>query len=561
MATGNTTGNRGYRRDRPLAAWLIALFLALPGLAGAELQLKRLDHHAPHPPPVHLLPAGQVLDASRPINLGLSSRPVWLHLEISAPPPRVLHLDNPLLHDVRLLRVDSAGDLHWAPVPRRTMARLGGGSSEAWRPIFDVTPGQYLLRIESTQALRFDLRLQSPEALVGDWRAFTLAQGLFLGLVLALAAYNTILLFRLRDASYLWYVGFILGLAGYFVFQKGLTHEFWPGLGIALNEALMFTALSLGCASAMWFCRRFLMTEQRDPAMDRLLPIAALCSLALAPLAWGLPGHATLLYASAIGLLAMASYLFATARAIRDHDFPPARWLLLAWLVMVVGALLFTLAGLGLVPHHFVTYYGFQIGVSLQAVLLSLALADRIGLLQAEREALLNEQAQLRLTAYTDGLTGLYNRRYLDEFLARAVEDAERRQRELAVVMLDLDDFKPFNDRWGHQVGDRALQHLAYLMQEVVRGIDPVCRYGGEEFLLILPDRGLKEAEIVGRRLLTNLASRPMTGPCHPPLTLTATAGATAHRPGDNAARLLERADAALYEGKRAGKNRLVTAA
>lgn len=126
--------------------------------------------------------------------------------------------------------------------------------------------------------------------------------------------------------------------------------------------------------------------------------------------------------------------------------------------------------------------------------------------------------------------------------------------------MIDLDDFKPFNDRWGHLVGDRALQHLANLMREVVRGTDPVCRYGGEEFLLILPDRDLKEAAIVGRRLLSNLASRAMSGPGHPPLTLTATAGATAYQPGDTAEQMLDRADEALYRGKRAGKNCLMTA-
>ncbi|WP_176761460.1 GGDEF domain-containing protein [Billgrantia gudaonensis] len=526
----------------------------------APMSLRLLEHAGASPPVTDpsALP-GRALPVDERYSLGIVGEPVWLAITLPAlDGPRFLHLDNPLLHDVVLYRHRPDGAAAWQPVARHVMQPLIGEPQPAWRPIFPVeTLGTYLLKIDSTQSLRFGLHLQTPEVLERDWRAFTLGQGLYLGLVLGLALYNSVLLLSLRDSSYFWYLGFVLGIAGYFIGQKGLLHEVWPSLSIATNEALMFTALAVGATSALQFCRRFLLMPREDPFLGRCLRAVGWFAAIGIALAWTHPGHPTLIFFSLFGTAVMGLFLVSAIRAL-CRRFRPARWLLLAWGALVLGAAVFILATYGWLPHHFLTYYGFQLGSAIEVTLLSLALADRISLLRRERQSLLDEQARLHGMSYTDGLTGLSNRRYLDEYLAVAAKAAVTDGKPLSLVMLDLDRFKAFNDRWGHLEGDRALQHLAKVMRDAVRDEDTVCRYGGEEFVLVLPGRDAAQALDIAERLRLELASRPLRLESGDDVILTATLGVASHVPGESTASLLDRADQALYRGKRAGRNRVV---
>lgn len=557
----------------PVACWrwgrcvlaLLVCGLMLSGSAAlardeAPMSLRLLEHAETSPPVAKpsALP-GRTLPAGERYSLGIVDEPVWLAVTLPEPNgSRLLHLDNPLLHDVALYRHQPDDTVAWQPVARYAMQPLTGESQPAWRPIFPVqTPDTYLLKIDSTQSLRFALHLQTPEALARDWRAFMLGQGLYLGLVLGLALYNSVLLLSLRDSSYFWYLGFVLGIAGYFIGQKGLLHEVWPSLSIATNEALMFTALAVGATSALQFCRRFLLMPREDPVVSRCLRAAGWFAVIGIALAWAHPGHPTLIFFSVFGTAVMGLFLVSAIRAL-SRRFRPARWLLLAWGALVLGAAVFILATYGWLPHHFLTYYGFQLGSAIEVTLLSLALADRISLLHRERQSLLDEQARLHGMSYTDGLTGLSNRRYLDEYLAAATKASVTHGKPLSLVMLDLDRFKAFNDRWGHLEGDRALQHLARVMRDAVRDEDTVCRYGGEEFVLVLPGRDATQALEIAERLRLELASRPLRLECGDAVTLTATLGVASHVSGESPASLLDRADQALYRGKRAGRNRVV---
>jgi diguanylate cyclase (GGDEF)-like protein len=189
---------------------------------------------------------------------------------------------------------------------------------------------------------------------------------------------------------------------------------------------------------------------------------------------------------------------------------------------------------------------------------LSLALADRISLLQRERETLLEEKARLHGMSYLDGLTGVHNRRYLDEALPAAVAQAEVSGRPLSLIMLDIDNFKRFNDGWGHAEGDRALQHLGKVIEEVVRDIDPVCRYGGEEFVILLKERDEHQALDIAERIRKGLATTPLTLLTGEQVLLTCTLGVAKRLEGESASALLRRADQALYRGKYAGRDRVV---
>jgi diguanylate cyclase (GGDEF)-like protein len=155
-----------------------------------------------------------------------------------------------------------------------------------------------------------------------------------------------------------------------------------------------------------------------------------------------------------------------------------------------------------------------------------------------------------------DALTGLHNRRYFHETLAREVARAHRYDRNLALIIFDLDDFKAINDRIGHLSGDSVLAEAAERMREVVRSADIACRVGGDEFAVILPESNLRDADQLYARLKKALSSHPV-GQAGP---LTMSAGVAELQADDDAIAFFQRADHALYGAKEAGKGQVVAA-
>jgi diguanylate cyclase (GGDEF)-like protein len=163
---------------------------------------------------------------------------------------------------------------------------------------------------------------------------------------------------------------------------------------------------------------------------------------------------------------------------------------------------------------------------------------------------------EARQLADLDALTGLHNRRYFHETLAREVARAHRYQRNLALVIFDLDDFKAINDRIGHLAGDDVLAEAAERIRSVVRSADIACRVGGDEFAVILPESQLSDADQLYRRLQNAIASRPLGEGG----ALNISAGVAELRPDDDAISFFQRADNALYGAKEAGKGQVVAA-
>jgi diguanylate cyclase (GGDEF)-like protein len=163
--------------------------------------------------------------------------------------------------------------------------------------------------------------------------------------------------------------------------------------------------------------------------------------------------------------------------------------------------------------------------------------------------------------ALVDGLTGLPNRRQCEETLADELARVERFGGPLAVVVADLDWFKDVNDRYGHPAGDSVLLEFAVLLRETVRDVDLAGRWGGEEFLLVLPGTDLAGGAQVAERVRVALAGRIVLSVDGTPIPVTASFGVAATPPAATVAELFSAADAALYEAKRNGRNRVETAA
>jgi len=161
--------------------------------------------------------------------------------------------------------------------------------------------------------------------------------------------------------------------------------------------------------------------------------------------------------------------------------------------------------------------------------------------------------------AITDALTGLYNRYYMESHLAALVEQAAARGKSLAVIMLDIDYFKSINDTFGHDAGDDVLRELATRLRKSIRGIDLACRYGGEEFVIVMPDTDMAVATIVAERLRRRIAAEPfVVQQGARSIEATISIGlATLDTADDTVAKIVKRADQALYRAKRDGRNRV----
>lgn len=158
-----------------------------------------------------------------------------------------------------------------------------------------------------------------------------------------------------------------------------------------------------------------------------------------------------------------------------------------------------------------------------------------------------------------DQLTGSLNRRGLDDVFERELARAERRASPLCIAMLDLDDFKRLNDTYGHTAGDEALIHLVRVIKDTLRTMDVIARFGGEEFLIVLPDTPLPDAMQTITRVQRELTKRIFMHD-NQRLLITFSAGVALRRDHEDQATMIKRADEALYKAKRAGKNRVVAA-
>ena len=162
--------------------------------------------------------------------------------------------------------------------------------------------------------------------------------------------------------------------------------------------------------------------------------------------------------------------------------------------------------------------------------------------------------------AMTDGLTGLHNRRYLENHLATLANQASSRGKPLSLLLIDIDFFKSINDNFGHSAGDDVLREFAMRIRSNIRGIDLASRYGGEEFVVVMPETDAALAYMVAERIRQRVAGEPFEI-CDGERSIEVTISigvASLQRDGDSPEKLLERADQALYAAKRDGRNRVV---
>lgn len=448
----------------------------------------------------------------------------------------------------------------------------------------DLPPGEVvelLVRVESESSMQVPLELYTPAAFTELSRDAQLAIGLYYGILLALFFYNLVLWISLRDASYFWYLFHITAFGLVLFTLNGLGFEYlWPNWPWFADKSVPLS-ICLALIGMNQFTRNFLELPQRWPAgnVASLTVIGFFLLFGLASL-W-LPYRIATPVAALAVLVGIAWIVAATIRVVR-LGYQPAKLLLLAWGMFLLGTAVFTLLAFGVLPKTFFTEYGVQIGSALEMLLLSIALGYRYASLRNENERIAGEaklmlerkvaqrtrevrsallqledvHARLRESSRRDGLTGLFNRTWFHEAFERIVAAARENRSPVSLLMVDLDHFKAINDRHGHLAGDECLRWAAGKIAGAAGSDALVARFGGEEFVVALPGHGRRGAVEVAEAIRRALAD----GPCMAngtALHISASIGVHTLRAETTAGidDAFEVADRAMYAAKANGRN------
>ena len=382
--------------------------------------------------------------------------------------------------------------------------------------------------------------------------------GLIHGVLTAMLLYNLVLAIFLRDKAYYVYCLYIACINCYAAILGD-----WP-VGLGLSRQLLIDWVLVFFAATYFFglvfSRIFLNTPGRLRCLDRLcLLFMGLAVLCLVMVLSGLFSIADLI-AHILGLVSPVVIMAAAAIRWRQ-GYRPARYYLAAWAFLYCAAIIFSASGLGLIEYNWMIASGsLGLGAAIESILLSLALADRIRDLQEERQRLQEQELRLTELSITDELTGLYNKRWFLSKIASEMDHARRMNRPLSLIVLDVDHFKTFNDQYGHHQGDRVLSELGRVISRSVRSTDIACRYGGEEFSVILPGLDKDDAFMTAERLLRETRSMRIFLDHEKRVAVTVSLGVARMRSSDDADSLFARADAALYQAKGKGRNQAVAA-
>jgi diguanylate cyclase (GGDEF)-like protein len=210
---------------------------------------------------------------------------------------------------------------------------------------------------------------------------------------------------------------------------------------------------------------------------------------------------------------------------------------------------------------NWASFFSFVVMFSIISILNSVINQNDLYQIESQNQQLELIKAQLRELSIRDHLTGLFNRRYLDEALASEIERAARKQYSIGIIMIDIDHYKVFNDTFGHAAGDEIIIAIAELQKKLVRTYDIACRYGGDEFVLILPESSLATTRERAEHLRTSARQLQMTSGGQELGTITLSAGVAVYPDhGLTVEDLLKAADDALYTAKQAGRDRVVVA-
>jgi len=378
------------------------------------------------------------------------------------------------------------------------------------------------------------------------------------GMLLSMALFNLLLYLLLRKRSYLLYSLAMLAMILFETIQSGIAWTMlWPTLPVR-DDAPAYAAYVLYFGLVTAFARSFLDLRRVAPRTDRVLLVAVWVLVLDAVLYVGFPGILAVTntwhVVDPLAVTFMIGALLAAGIVAWQHKVLSARYYVIGFGGAAIGLILGEAADYGLIQLGVWHDLCSEIGVAWEAIFLAFALAERIR--TAEREA-----SRLTDFAYRDQLTGVPNRRAFDEALESEWRRGARSARPLSLLMFDIDNFKAYNDQFGHQQGDWALRAVAAEIERAARRPgDFAARYGGEEFAIVLSETTAEGAFASAQAIRRAIRGLNISFG-EKMLTVSVGCATVVPSDGNTTAALIAAADAALYAAKASGRDRTVASA
>jgi diguanylate cyclase len=538
-------------------------------------------------------------------SFGFSPHSYWFRFTISAHHMEgLLEIDYALLDDISFYRL----------VDGKLADTIFTGDKRPFseRPVqhraflFPIPPAdqphQIIIKVRSSSSVQLPITFWPAQTFFEQDQFRFAEHGLYYGIVLVMVLYNLFVFLRLRDKAYAFYVIYVFTFALTQLSITGFAYQFiWPEMPL-WNEKSVAILVPLIVVSGIVFTMNFLKLKIYHPRLYKFLWIQIVLGLICSALSILLPYQTMIPFGTGLSIVTCTSILLISYYVTLKSRYKYAVYFSLAWSVFLIGTVVLAMNKFGIIPRTGVTESSAQIGSAIEIILLSFALAERLydamqrrfvaekesvrikeELIQTQQKQ--NESLESEVLARTkdlqkalqqvntlneelqdlstlDQVTGVRNRRYFDDMLETEFRRALRNRSCLSLIMLDLDHFKEVNDTHGHQAGDLCLKSVANVMYSIVkRPPDLVCRYGGEELVIILPDTAHEGALLVAERIRRQIEHSQIVFAGRK-IPLTASFGVSSFVPNNHKtpASLIELADKALYQAKAAGRNRVFSA-
>jgi len=490
---------------------------------------------------------------------GPAARPVWVYLRIE----NTLDLSVDMRLEFGMSWLDHVRVYH-VQADTRLDSWESGDEAGAEDGASVVVPGlgftfplrvppeisEVFIRVESNDPMVLPLRLELARSAPNVDRELHYAYGILYGYLIALIAYNLIVFFGLRKGSYLLYAAHLGCFIALNLAYTGHGYALWWSESAYFQRYAMLVCMLAWGISGLAFASRFLGLRAAEPLQWRIALMASCASLAAMAIFVALDLQLAADILSFVFIAVYAVSMVALGIGAQRRRNAAAGFFTAAALFAVVGGLATLLACWGLLPVNVLTFHGAELGVLVESTLLALALARDIRSFEEARQ-------QAEMLAGTDTLTGLLNRRAFFDRAQAVWNTAARRTRPLTAAMVDLDHFKKTNDEHGHAAGDEVLKAVAGLLSSTCRTSDVIARWGGEEFLLLLPETTLEQAGVLAERLRSAVESCEVLTK-RGTVKVTASFGLADLRGHPNLDALVADADQWLYRAKHAGRNRVM---
>jgi two-component system, sensor histidine kinase LadS len=480
-------------------------------------------------------------------NVGFSRSAWWVRLTLdnAGAIDRLVYLrqDYPLIDSLELYTPEPSGGWHkFATGDRQPFDSRPVAHRDFLFPL--TIPANemrtYYLRYVSQGPVDINLSLLDPNELVAAVSGEQLAYGTYFGCVFMLLVWSGLVFIAVRDQAFLAYFAYVATFGLYMSVNTGFAYQYlWPDSPRWANTCLI-VLLNASMITALQFSITILRARDFTPKLEkiaRVLQLLGLAAIAMIPLM----EYAVLV--KPVTFLVLVSVVFMIALGILNllAGSQVAKFYVVAWGSFLAGSMIFLLKNFGLVPHSFFTQHSWQVGALFEMILLSMTLSSRMN--------------ELKHQSRTDPLTLLGNRRMFDDIFPKEFAHALEEGRPVALLMLDIDRFKAYNDRHGHAQGDEAIKLVGTALRRHARKPFIACRYGGEEFCVILPDTTPTAAAAVAERLRS-----AVQGAVSGELGITISIGYASVEDGefDSHEKLFGAADEALYSAKEKGRNRVV---